>query len=236
MKKKLFTSTIGKLLVIVTVLMNVFVCSVSAKNVSVGVHLDKTFNSTISASNADITSASYAFTNKWGITLVPTSMWATTGGSIAPINLCTASAASNCSCGSVCINATTSNIHHKNIWKNYYSLTGNYPTIGWGLLMGRSSSPMCGVWNSTHGYGYGGVGGVKAKYTYVTNVFSAIVNIRIIQHELSHNFGCYDNGSGSNCTPGNMCIMRGSYDNIPITQTPYIWCANCVKYFDVNAH
>lgn len=66
------------------------------------------------------------------------------------------------------------------------------------------------------------------------------LNIRRIQHEVSHAFGCQDNEKdGHYCTPGQRCIMHSGFDTIATYDLPSIWCAECCSgtlHFDRAAH
>lgn len=46
--------------------------------------------------------------------------------------------------------------------------------------------------------------------------------IRVIQHEMSHMFGCLDSPHDSE----KLCTMNGGYDNFPL-YTENIWCLDC---------
>ncbi|MCL2857821.1 MAG: Ig-like domain-containing protein, partial [Oscillospiraceae bacterium] len=48
-------------------------------------------------------------------------------------------------------------------------------------------------------------------------------NVRLLQHELSHNFGVPDH----NCVPGEPCVMRLNFFDNPNFNTPNIWCSRC---------
>jgi hypothetical protein len=76
---------------------------------------------------------------------------------------------------------------------------------------------------------------------YRTGTYSAICyypdnttwTIRTIQHEISHNFGTYDNGkSGSECT--GPCIMNSGFNGNSNFDDDNIWCSKCKKDFMKN--
>jgi len=55
--------------------------------------------------------------------------------------------------------------------------------------------------------------------------------VRLIQHELSHNFGAYDNQTRA-CSSNQRCIMNDGLWDIPLNQMSNIWCTNCRNDFD----
>jgi len=242
MKRKIFSNKSIKILIIMAVLINIFAYSVSAKNVTVGVLLDNRYNANISTANADITAASGAFLASWNINLTPTSMWHTL--TTLPINTCNNyswySPPSGCLHTGTCTNNSTSTLHHANAEKNLASLWNTYPTIGWGLMMGYTSLPLC-LWYThptTQLYGHYGVYGVAYtswKYSYVSNWDrTSLTRVRVIQHEFSHNYGCSDTPTITCSTVA--CIMKQSFDNIPLNSPQFIWCGPCTTRFNPNLH
>ena len=66
----------------------------------------------------------------------------------------------------------------------------------------------------------------------VCTFFNFAGSVRVIQHELSHNFGCVD----GECTTGSSCIMNGGFDNNSSYNLSNIWCSNCIADFDASLH
>ena len=55
-------------------------------------------------------------------------------------------------------------------------------------------------------------------------------NVRLLQHEISHNFGIPDH----DCEPGEPCVMRLNFFNNPNFNFTTIWCSRCVRLLSGN--
>jgi hypothetical protein len=152
-----------------------------------------------------------------------------------PIDYCSLSNTAPCSnsvCGSNCNNSIDNIVHHKNIRKNKAAVEYYIPVTGYDIMLTLLSSPMCGVWSDGHATSILGVATRYGDYAMVTQLptHSSNVHIRIMQHEISHLFGCRD----GYCTPGEPCVMNGGYDGVSLYSTD-IWCTSCSQMFDINA-
>lgn len=151
------------------------------------------------------------------------------------IDYCSLSRLSGCTdaqCGSNCNNDIDNLIHHKNSIKNLNKIRNDISDGGYDIMMTLVSNPMCGIWGSVHATNILGVTYLKDNYTLLTNssIYSENVRVRIMQHEISHMFGCRDGV----CTAGADCIMNGGYDGVSL-YTSNIWCSSCHSDFDTNA-
>lgn len=152
-----------------------------------------------------------------------------------PIDYCTLSNSVLCSdsiCGSNCNNNIDNIVHHKNIVKNRSAIEYYIPITGYDIMLTLISSPVCGIWNGNHSTAVLGVATICGDYALVTVLtgYSENVHIRIMQHEISHLFGC-DDGC---CTSNELCVMSGGYDNKNLNITN-IWCTSCSQMFNPNA-
>lgn len=88
--------------------------------------------------------------------------------------------------------------------------------------MGLSGTPRFCCYNGKeHHYNYGLT--TNKQYTYCGADKDDISHtIRVIQHEMSHMFGCLDSPHDSE----KLCTMNGGYDNFPL-YTENIWCLDC---------
>ena len=177
--------------------------------------------------------AEYAFINTWLIGFDISMAYVDP----LPIDACTASTYSLCDnsiCGSLCTNSTVTQIHHKNAFKNQDYIRSYVSLSNYDLMITFVSADMCGIINGSHSTGYvRGVATRSGDYAIVSN-YSAInqnMRVRIIQHEISHLFGCTD----SACTEGYPCIMNGGYDNLSLNIED-IWCPACKTRFNPNTH
>ena len=139
----------------------------------------------------------------------------------------------NSSCGSNCNNAITNNIHHKNGIKNLNHIRTYISDTGYDLMLTLVASPMCGIWGNAHSTNIKGVTYNNDNYTLVQNKSGMSTNeqVRIMQHEISHMFGCHD----GMCTSGADCLMNGQQDGTSLYKTD-IWCSACYATFNPNAH
>lgn len=152
-----------------------------------------------------------------------------------PIDYCSLSNTVLCSdsvCGSGCNNNINNVIHHKNIRKNKAAVEYYIPATGYDIMLTLVSSPMCGIWSDDHATSILGVATRYGDYALVTNLpkHSNNVHTRIMQHEISHLFGCRD----GYCTPGEDCIMNGGYDGVSLYSAD-IWCTSCSQMFNPDA-
>jgi hypothetical protein len=169
---------------------------------------------------------------------------------------CTCATIANCSNDRVRANGTPHELHHSNAYKNImhlsrsrYNISGagsQFPinTTGFDLFAVVVASPMCRndgghrtVWGVADGHG--------TKWTYSDNstVFNAhgignrMSRIRVLQHEISHNFGAYDFDRASNpCVTGANCIMNHNTWRYIAEARINIWCANCNRDMDNTLH
>lgn len=180
-----------------------------------------------------MTNAEYPFKNRWNITFNKTFM----NVNNIPIDYCSLSYSSNCTsstCGSSCVNSTSTSNHHKNIYRNFYKVKNDISISGYDLMLTVSSSNLCYQKNGAHSTGILGLGDVSGSHVFVKNntTRGMKLNVRVIQHELSHNYGCLDNA----CSSGQNCIMNGGFDNNSTYNLYSIWCADCLARFDPYAH
>jgi hypothetical protein len=68
--------------------------------------------------------------------------------------------------------------------------------------------------------------------------FNIIWQVRLIQHEVSHNFGVLGDENRP-CTPNYLCVMKGAtmYGinlNDPLSRD--VWCPRCHEEFSGNIH
>lgn len=154
-----------------------------------------------------------------------------------PIDYCTLSNSVLCSdsiCGSNCNNYIDNIVHHKNIVKNSAAVEYYIPITGYDIMLTLISSEVCGIWNNQHTDDkiIFGVAPICSDYAMVNilTYFPENVHIRIMQHEISHLFGCND----GYCTLNEPCIMNGGYDYEDLDATN-IWCTACSQMFNPNA-
>ena len=137
------------------------------------------------------------------------------------IDLCTQAASKLCSCvpDVNCSDSTNTEYHHKNSLKLVNELKNNYPA-GYYLEVGLGGSKlMCRYNQKAHHTNYGIT--IDKQYTYCgTDKNNVSHTIRVIQHEMSHMFGCKDTHSQA------LCTMNGGFDAWPL-YTENIWCQDC---------
>lgn len=208
----------------------------TVNNVSIRVLKTLNFCSTYGDENAvayyATLAAEYQYTYVWNIVF---SRSYTTISPL-PFDGCTLGVLSSCTnaaCGQPCTNSTSTSIHHKNGYKNYYTIN-NCGFTGYDLFLDVTSTTMCFLSGSTHSTGLLGcanIGGNSALVALRTDN-SDILKCRIIQHEFSHCFGCYDGG----CPSNEYCIMKGSYDTSNPSLNVNIWCSVHSAQFNRTAH
>jgi hypothetical protein len=151
----------------------------------------------------------------------------------AGMGLCTHTTNANC------VNTTNTDLHHTNAWKNMRDVqdrfgTGGYPITA--ILASRQT--LCGWYNGSHLDNVLGIGAVGSGWSYNSSRPGAnneIGNVRIIQHELSHNYGALDSSASRPCTSGQTCVMNGGFFSTALNLTPAsIWCSRCISEFNTN--
>lgn len=203
------------------------------KNVSLKVFLGTTYKNDSNTASTDIPYVDFPFRGKWNISFTPSYFYIDP----LPIDKCTMGANSLCSdsvCGSNCTNDTGTMVHHKNAAKNRSYVENSLPSYDYDLVLTLVSTPLCLIIGNRHSNGVLGVSQIKGRFALVNNSSSLtqILRVRIIQHEISHLYGCYD----GECTAGERCIMNGGFDDTPLMQETEIWCKNCRQKFVQNQH
>lgn len=132
-------------------------------------------------------------------------------------------------CGSTCTNSyvTTSN-HHKNLYAFENQMYLLNVKGSFNVLLSATSVYACRNFNGNHQAGILGLGHTGYAAVVQNKTRGMLGNVRVIQHELSHGFGCLDNA----CSPGQYCIMNGGFDDNPIYTLNNIWCTNCQSRFN----
>lgn len=148
---------------------------------------------------------------------------------------CSLSYSSGCtssSCGSLCANRKDPPNHHKNFNYNALNSWSTYGRNGKNIRIVLSAANLCHLSAGAHSTG--------ALGWWPSDLFSDgmakqnrdhMLNVRVIQHEISHAFGCGHCGSTDE-----RCIMSGGYDNIYIYNNYTIWCSDCYHDFKRLAH
>ena len=178
------------------------------------------------------------FRNKWGLVFNKTYRYVTG----LPLDNCPRGTEIICGipvgastfCGT-CDNAYNSASHHRNFYSNYYFVRDNFPLNGADLMLTVSGALMCDMSGGSHRGGLNGgtlgLGETSGKYSMVKNnpTSGMILNVRRIQHELSHNYG-------NNHCSGNECIMNSGWDYNWNYNVQTIWCIGCEQSFNANLH
>lgn len=196
------------------------------KNVKIAIQEDKSYllkyNSQPNEINKTFADASKPFYSKWHIEFTPSYY------SLSSMKLedCPNGYTKECNtanCGEVCKNVVSSPNHHKNFdynalnaWKTYGTNGNRIRLIVVGIQLchnvdGKHKNNALGWWPS----GFNGM---------VQQNRSHMLNVRVIQHELSHAYGA------EHCN-GSMCIMNGGYDNNYAYNLSNIWCSSCSQKF-----
>ena len=207
-----------------------------ANDLSVRLLLGTTFRNEYSSAEStaasQLSQAETPFYNTWNITFTPSIAY------IAPLPLdnCTLSKYTACDdsvCGSPCTNNSATYVHHKNASTNLSAVSNNISLSNNDLVLTFVSSDLCYIYPSGLHNRVSGLAYVDGSYALVCNWtwHTNIVNVRIIQHEISHLFNCIDN----QCTAGYDCIMNGGLNNAPLNLAD-IWCPACKARFDPTAH
>lgn len=177
--------------------------------------------------------ATVAFYRKWGISFQPTGHYSLSG---ITMDHCIYGNHIPCQdnyCGIRCVNGATNNQHHKNFYTNANDCWWGIPSKTLRLCL-VSDQGVCNINNSgNHAvWSVVGLGQWKGKGTFSSMIKSTPRSrgIRLIQHEMSHNFGCNDN----ECTPDYRCIMNGRYRDDYYYTNMALWCPNCASKFNKN--
>ena len=204
-----------------------------ALRVLLGTTYRNDYSDPVSEATTRISYVEIPFVSTWSFGFNPTFAYV----SPLPIDSCTLASTVPCSdavCGSNCTNSISTLIHHKNANKNLAYVKYYFPLSSYDLMLTLVSSKMCGIWNNVDYPGNVlGVAYVNGDYALASNssTTSEVVRVRIIQHEISHLFGCEDGA----CTEGYRCIMSGGFDDMPLSVLN-IWCPACTADFNSNAH
>jgi len=149
---------------------------------------------------------------------------------------CTAKYLTICS-DSCCIGGHIA--HKKSSHLNYPDFSRIFDSVLSRLGILVYTAEVCNFWVDEYGvekHGIvGGLAGVSARTSMVYIKPGGndihILNVRIMQHELSHNFGMNYNVA---CNAA--CIMSGGFDSNPSFSTSDIWCDNHAGQFNRNLH
>jgi hypothetical protein len=148
-------------------------------------------------------------------------------------------ARSLCNCGRPCNDTLSTNLHHTNFRKNFEQIRAWYSSSPI-MIAVLASSYMCDKTRcdaSTNPIPFiGGTALQEGKLSYNISLPDLDTTaVRVIQHELSHNFGVW-----YHCVPNNTarCIMSGDFDSVNLgeEQNNNIWCPPCFASFNANLH
>lgn len=130
--------------------------------------------------------------------------------------------------------------------KNYSYFSQNVYYGNYDLVMGVTGRQMCTSSNGVHNVGLYGLASMLGTVTflemndYVERASSYHTgNVRLMQHELSHNFGVHDvNNSdpSTKCTENSLCIMSGGWDYIEQYDLANIWCKKHADQLEYTLH
>lgn len=133
------------------------------------------------------------------------------------INECTTS-----KCGSTCKNVKTTPNHHKNFNYNALNAWNTYGMDGNSLRFITVGADLCHENAGKHSKG--ALGWRQGNNCMAEQNRGHMLNVRVIQHELSHAYGAKH--CGNQKTP---CIMSGGFDNNYTYNLTSIWCSDCKK-------
>lgn len=129
---------------------------------------------------------------------------------------------------SECKNRNETPNHHKNFDFNALRAWDDYGRDGNQLRIILTGFQMCHI-NGDNAHSLGALGwwpsGRNGMVEINTYNRTYTQNVRVIQHELSHAFGC------SHCD-NEGCIMNSGFDNIEEYNFDTIWCIECESAFD----
>ncbi len=157
--------------------------------------------------------------------------------------------ACNSTCGTTCSNDYkdgNGNIididHHRNMYRALDEVIDETDIGIYDLCLTATSKRMC-YYNGDgiHSDGILGLArtGGDWAFTYSAESRPEYLNVRVMQHELSHLFGCRDTYPANTtyyCTPGYDCIFNGGFDDITTYDQHTIWCPACTARFDALCH
>lgn len=193
------------------------------------------YSNYLNTAQLTMTYVTYPFYNKWSISFTPYFYTST----YLPASSCPNGNGNPCTlatCGTVCNNTigTSTNNHHKNMYRNFAAMKNAISTDG-PLVLFLSGDAFCSNYEGSHSTGILGLADTYGTYAFVENntTRGMMLNVRVIQHELSHLYGCHDKKSGSCATA---CIMSGGYDNTYTYNLSTIWCTACAASFDRTLH
>ncbi|MEY8313172.1 hypothetical protein AALA61_14590 [Oscillospiraceae bacterium 42-9] len=167
------------------------------------------------------------FQKKWGIKFSP-SFYNVTG---MPLESCKKGyyvMCENGACGSQCKNTDSSSNHDKNFDRNYHFAVRTYGYSGFDTMLTVVSATMCHE-SSEKKHSTNCLGMTTHYDSAMVKLTPSreIGNVRVIQHEISHQYGC------SHCSNSH-CIMNGGFDANPNYNLSTIWCNSCASAFDRN--
>lgn len=136
-----------------------------------------------------------------------------------------------CRPNSDCKNELNSENHHKNICYNALYVFNNLSMSGFDLRLVMTAQNACYINNAGDhnnlilGLAYSGYDSMIVK----CNEYSRghMLNVRVVQHELSHMFGCPDHEEN-----GEDCIMSSGFDKNYKYNLDDIWCSSCEAVFN----
>jgi len=148
------------------------------------------------------------------------------------------STTSPCVCTGLNCNTTTplSNRHHSNIGNNLDEISGRIGNSTLSAVI--AASLMCMNSGSSCALTSGGIAPGRWSYNISfpntpTDPRRNIVNVRIIQHEIGHNYGLPHCGGVTG-----RCIMNGGFDGEALDSNASIniWCTSCLATMRNNRH
>lgn len=200
----------------------------SIKSVSIAIQQDKSYLERFSSQpyeiNKVIADATKPFYSRWHIEFRPSyynlsSMKMDTCPN-GYIDECTTS-----NCGSICENRKGTPNHHKNFDYNALNAWNNYGMDGNSIRFITVGADLCH--KSAGKHSKGALGMASGNNCMAEQNRGHMLNVRVVQHELSHVYGAKD--CGNKATP---CIMSGGFDKNYTYNLTSIWCADCTKNFD----
>lgn len=167
--------------------------------------------------NAKIRDVNFSFSPEFGITLKP--VYTILTSKDFPSDYCPLSPRSTCTSSCASVVSDRHKHHTKNLnWVHNYSFQNNdFIVVMQGNVL---NGGVMGVIEF--------VGGRRVVTAFPTSS-SAILDSRILQHEMSHAYRVYDPTSSAPCT--GRCIMSGGFDLISISYTTDIWCSTHYNQF-----
>lgn len=226
---------------IITIVLAITMCLIipsktfaySTNNVSVKVFQDKSFlmdySDEPSYINATMRRVNYPFVNKWAVSFDP-SYYNISG---MPLEDCPLGYFHSCTyakCGNKCQNNSSSRNHHKNFDYNSHYAENNYGYSGFDIMLTVSAAELCHLdGNGNHSNGCLGLANDDNAMCKLSTDRGDPGNVRVIQHEFSHLFGC------GHCGSSDPCIMSGGFDSNRTYTLNTIWCDECTSNFNRTA-